>query len=141
MNIVDKWLDLNQRLDFIEQLQNSLEHTQRLVLVEDEQLVVENFECDCMFYVLSGTLEVGCDSSQGSVVLATVGPGEFLGEMGLLQDKPSSATVTAKSRCELAVIEQEQVRKLIGSTHPLVIALVNQLINRIRVLNQHIAPC
>jgi CRP/FNR family cyclic AMP-dependent transcriptional regulator len=49
---------------------------------------------DSLYIVLSGRLKVMMSDSEGKeVILSILGPGEFFGEMGLIDDEPRSATV------------------------------------------------
>ena len=52
------------------------------------------------FIVVEGRGDVFADGE----LVATVGPGEFLGEMAMLDDQPRCATVRANSRMRLLVI-------------------------------------
>ena len=46
-----------------------------------------------------GEVEVAKAAGAGEVLLGTVGPGEFVGEMGVIEGRPRSATVRARGRC------------------------------------------
>jgi CRP-like cAMP-binding protein len=56
-----------------------------------------------MFVVLAGEADVFVDGE----LIATVGPGEFIGEMAMLDVAPRSATVRARSLMRLLVIGPE----------------------------------
>src|SRR5687768_17820457 len=54
---------------------------------------------DHLYIVLSGRLKVMMSDAEGKeVILAILGPGEFFGEMGLIDDEPRSATVVTIDR-------------------------------------------
>ena len=55
------------------------------------------------FFVLEGWAAV----SQDGEAIAAVGPGEFLGEMAMLDSQPRSATVVAKTPMRVLVIGPE----------------------------------
>jgi CRP/FNR family transcriptional regulator, cyclic AMP receptor protein len=66
------------------------------------------------FYViLDGKAEVAIGGKQ----VATLGPGEFFGEMALLDQGPRVATVTAASKMEVAVLDPREFVSLIAE-HP-----------------------
>src|SRR3954468_22964263 len=51
---------------------------------------------DFLYIVLSGRLKVMMSDAEGKeVILSILGPGEFFGEMGLIDDAPRSASVVA----------------------------------------------
>src|SRR5438309_9729988 len=57
---------------------------------------------DSLYIVLSGRLKVMMSDSDGEgVILAILGPGEFLGELGLIDGTPRSASVVQMDYCEL----------------------------------------
>ena len=59
---------------------------------------------------LEGEVLIGSDSPSGHV--GTVGPGECLGEVSLLQQSPHSATATARTPVQAAVLSHSDVDKI-----------------------------
>jgi CRP/FNR family transcriptional regulator, cyclic AMP receptor protein len=80
--------------------------------------------------VVSGeaTVEVG-----GGQLLAVVGPGEMIGEMGLLDHLPRSATVTATTPMTLLRIDGTRFGELLDAS-PMALVLLQMLSRRIREL-------
>src|SRR3954451_24685033 len=67
---------------------------------------------DSLYIVLSGRLKVLMSDSDGKeVILSILGPGEFFGEMGLIDDSPRSASVLAIEPCELLSIAKRDFKK------------------------------
>src|SRR5690348_17602064 len=57
---------------------------------------------DSLYVVISGRLKVMMSDDEGrEVILAILGPNEFFGEMGLIDDHPRSASVVALEACEI----------------------------------------
>jgi CRP/FNR family cyclic AMP-dependent transcriptional regulator len=55
---------------------------------------------DSLYMILSGRLKVMMSDSDGKeVILSILGPGEFFGEMGLIDDAPRSASVVTIEPC------------------------------------------
>ncbi|HZN15334.1 MAG TPA: cyclic nucleotide-binding domain-containing protein [Acidimicrobiales bacterium] len=73
------------------------------------------------------------DVSVGGQVVATVGPGESIGEMALLDHLPRSATVTARTPMHLYVIGAARFNELLDSG-AIARALLEQLSLRVRDL-------
>jgi aquaporin Z len=70
------------------------------------------------FVVERGTLEARIAGPDGSeVVLGTIGPGDWVGEMALLLDQPRSATVMALTDVELRVVTRDNLAHVIAE-HP-----------------------
>lgn len=54
--------------------------------------------------ILQGEVEVYCNRGREKIVLGRLGPGEIFGEMGMIEDKPRSATVEALRPTEVEVV-------------------------------------
>src|SRR5713226_4953306 len=67
---------------------------------------------DSLYIVLSGRLKVMMSDSDGKeVILSILGPGEFFGEMGLIDDEPRSASVVTIEPCELLQLAKRDFKK------------------------------
>ena len=59
-------------------------------------------ETDALYIILSGRVKILIPDEDGNeVILAFMGPNEFFGEMGLLDDQPRSASVETVESCEM----------------------------------------
>ena len=76
----------------------------RSILEAGEWLFRRNEPGDCAFLIESGVLEV-CNEDNDQVV-ARLGPGEFIGEMSLLDGMPRSASVRALLPTRLRLISR-----------------------------------
>ncbi len=63
------------------------------------------------YLITSGRIEITIRSGGEGLPLARLGPGEFFGEMGLIDNKPRVATATALGTTELEVITEEEFEK------------------------------
>ena len=78
---------------------------------------------DFVYFILSGALKVLVSDEEGrEVILSNLGPGEFFGEMGVLDDNPRSATVmglleearSARARGLKAAAQAGSVKTIVG---------------------------
>jgi len=69
----------------------------------------EGAEGTHMYVVMKGEVSISIDNR----VLATAMPGEIIGEMALINSNIRSATLTAKSDCRLALIDQASFDSLL----------------------------
>ena len=78
---------------------------------------------DYMVLVLQGQLRAVSSASipDGEVVITVVGPGSLLGEMGVIDGGPRSASCTALTDVKLGVLSREALLGLVDS-HPTVAA-------------------
>jgi len=66
---------------------------------------------DEAFMIVSGEVEISIKSDEKVVVLASVGRGQIIGEMALIDDQPRMASATATTETTLSVIPQEVFKK------------------------------
>src|SRR5258708_36518712 len=60
---------------------------------------------DVMFVIQSGAVRISKNVADNDKVLAVLGPGEFFGEMAILNGKPRTATATVVKPARCLVIE------------------------------------
>lgn len=72
----------------------------------------------------------------GTQVIGAVGPGESVGEMGLLDYRPRSASVVASSPMKVYVIDARRFESVLEDTPTLARSLLRELTGRIRGLDQ-----
>ncbi|HEX3498516.1 MAG TPA: cyclic nucleotide-binding domain-containing protein, partial [Stellaceae bacterium] len=82
--------------------------------------------------VRSGTVRV----STGTTELERLGPGSILGEMALIEATPRSATVTAISDCEIALIDRQRFLFLVQQTPSFALNVMRVLSHRLREMNR-----
>ena len=94
---------------------------------------------DSLYIVLSGRLKVLMSDADGKeVILSILGPGEFFGEMGLIDDSPRSASVTAIEACELLSIAKRDFKKCLAENFEMTMAVMRGLVRRLREADRKI---
>ena len=95
---------------------------------------------DSLYIVISGRLKVMMSDDEGrEVILAVLGPNEFFGEMGLLDDSPRSATVVALEPCELLHLSKRDFKKCLEDNFELALAVMRGLVKRLRDADKKIS--
>lgn len=77
-----------------------------------------------LFIVLGGTLKV----VRGETELATLSPGDHVGEMALVRSQPRSATVVSAGESELMVIRRTEFFEILRKEHQLAVKLLWQFL-------------
>lgn len=114
------------------ELLDEIAEESEVVDVPDATVVIEEGDAaDSMYVVLDGYLEVTKLNEGRQVVLNQVGPGEVVGEMGLLEDAPRGATVTATSESRLLRVPVAVFRELVEDPQFL-LDLLKTVIRRLR---------
>jgi CRP/FNR family cyclic AMP-dependent transcriptional regulator len=94
---------------------------------------------DSLYIVLSGRLKVMMSDSDGKeVILSILGPGEFFGEMGLIDDEPRSASVVTIEPCELLSISKRDFKKCLLENSEMSMAVMRGLVRRLREADRKI---
>jgi CRP-like cAMP-binding protein len=75
---------------------------------ERAEIIREGDVSRALLAIEEGTAEVTRDGEH----IATLGPGDVFGEVGVLDDALRSATVTATSRLKLIILDQFEVQRL-----------------------------
>jgi CRP/FNR family cyclic AMP-dependent transcriptional regulator len=99
----------------------------------------EGDAADCLYVVISGRLKVMVGEADGKeTILSIIGPGEFFGEMGLIDDNPRSASVVAIEPCELLALTRRDFRKCLVENLGLAMAVMRVLVRRLREADRKI---
>jgi sigma-B regulation protein RsbU (phosphoserine phosphatase) len=97
----------------------------------------DNAPGDTLYLVTSGRVQVskllenGCEH-----VLIEMGPGEFFGEMALLEDKPRSAQVATVTAVTLLAMSRETFNTLIERYPAVAVNFLREISARLRLRNQ-----
>jgi CRP/FNR family cyclic AMP-dependent transcriptional regulator len=92
-----------------------------------------------LFVITSGHVKVtqATDPDRAEENLRTMGPGEVLGEMALLDDLPRSATVTAIDDVTALLLPVWEFRTVLHSNPDIAVRLLATLSHRLRKAESH----
>ena len=94
---------------------------------------------ESLYVVVSGRLKVMMSDDEGrEVILAILGPNEFFGEMGLIDDHPRSATVVAIEACELLTLSKRDFKSCLAENFEMAMTVMRGLVKRLREADQKI---
>ena len=84
---------------------------------EGTTVIKEDFFSDCLYVILEGRLHVTLENTGGGFLVASVGPGESVGEFCLLEDRDRrcSATVRAANRARVVRFGKQALLQLFAS--------------------------
>jgi CRP-like cAMP-binding protein len=100
-----------------------------------ETIITEGHFASNLYILREGGVEVVKQSGNGKQIqVGRIGPGEFFGEMSLLDPKQSinSATVRATELARVAIIKQEDFDQFLGQITPGMKKLVQNLVYKLR---------
>ena len=95
---------------------------------------------DSMMAVLTGNIRISVPSSEGKeILLAIIQPGDFFGELALLDGIARSADAKAITACSLAVLERRDVLAFFDRHPSTLLGLVQVLCRRLRATTEQTA--
>jgi signal transduction histidine kinase len=99
----------------------------------------EGDQGDGLYIVCSGVIQISALVGQGQDrrVLTRIQPGEFFGEMAVLDNEPRSATATAELPARVYFIAREDLVRLLDSSPHLAVSLMREFSQRMRDFNRH----
>jgi CRP/FNR family cyclic AMP-dependent transcriptional regulator len=88
---------------------------------------------DYFFYIASGAVRVWLGLEDGGArELAELGPGQFFGELALLDKEPRTAGVEAVENCEVWKLEREEFLNLLRGNAQMAVKLLQVVAGRLR---------
>ena len=94
---------------------------------------------DSLYLVISGRLKVMMSDDEGrEVILSMLGPNEYFGEMGLIDDSTRSASVISLEACELLVLSKRDFRKCLSENFEMAMTVMRGLVKRLREADRKI---
>lgn len=91
-----------------------------------------------MYVIHSGRVEVTRRIRDRSAVLAVLPPGEFFGEMAIINNRPRSATATVVEDAVLLVIDARTFEAMIRGKAEIAVRMIKALASRLDQANQQI---
>jgi len=94
---------------------------------------------DALFIVLSGAVKIVLPGESGDeAILATLQPGDFFGELALLDGAPRSATAAALEPTETLVLPRDRFRQLIANEAVIRDTFLAAVASELRRLTRHV---
>ena len=119
-----------------DKLKGLLEAAQSVVFSSRKQIFAPGDDSDCLFLLLSGRVKISSFSDAGKeTVLAFMGENEVLGEMGVFDGGPRSATATALQETRALRLYRRDVLDFLDRNHGVALQIIAALCKRIRHTN------
>ncbi|KPK46602.1 MAG: hypothetical protein AMJ84_00885 [Acidithiobacillales bacterium SM23_46] len=116
-----------------------LQVAQRRTYPRQTLLIQQNDPGERFYLLRKGRAKVHVTEDSGrEVILAILGPGDFLGELALIDDAPCSASVTTLEESEFVSIGKAEFRKVLASSSGMGLSLLRSLTGRLREADRQI---
>ena len=94
---------------------------------------------DSLYIVIAGRTKVQMSDDEGKeVILSVLGPGDFFGEMGLLDGAPRAASVVTLEQSEFVSVSKEDFNKLLRDNFEMAMVVMRGLVKRLREADRKI---
>ena len=108
-------------------------------LEKDEILIRKGDDGDSVFYIYDGWVKiVAGDALGGEVVLNHLGPGEFVGELSLVDQKPRSASVIALSAIQALELKRVDFINILYENPEIALHIIANISSRMRFTSTYV---
>jgi CRP/FNR family cyclic AMP-dependent transcriptional regulator len=120
-------------------LQAIADHTTTHTYPRNTILMHEGEPPDAMYVVMEGRVKIYVSDTDGKeLVLDSLSPGEFFGELALIDGSPRSATVVTTTETTISKILKTEFDHCLEASPKIAINLLKSLSKRIRILNDNV---
>jgi signal transduction histidine kinase len=106
--------------------------SQTLEIPSGALLIEEGAVGDSLYIIIDGNFEVTKHSPQEEVVLNTLGPGQVVGEMALLEQAPRNASVRALRDSRVLQVSQHSFDELVCASPSTLLVMLRTVAGRLR---------
>lgn len=134
----DQKLELLRRVPLLSDLgRREIEEVGRLAEEVDvpagQVLMHEGSSGNEFFVIVEGSVRI----DRGGSNVRTLGPGDFLGEIALVDGGPRTATATTESAAKLLVVGHREFHSLMEQFPSIQVSVLQALASRVRSLDPH----
>lgn len=122
-----------------EELNSIVDGLETITIPSGKSVISEHSEGDSLYVIIKGTVEINKELTKSDdnmlAQLKVMGPGEFFGEMSLIDNQPRSAGAVALEDVELLVIPKDRFLRIAYSNPRVLFNLISALSWRLRDSN------
>jgi len=106
--------------------------SERETFQPEQELFHQGDAADAAYVIISGSAKVLVDTTQGTLQVAQVGEGDFVGEIGILCDVPRTATVQAGEPLATLKIRKDRFLRMVAEFPEMAIEIMRELAHRLQ---------
>ncbi|OAL38975.1 hypothetical protein AYO20_01726 [Fonsecaea nubica] len=100
----------------------------------NDYIITEGEDAKAMYWLVRGAVAV--TSRDGESTFAELKPGAFFGEIGILMERPRTATVVARTRCMVLALKKEDLKKILPKYPDVEHAIRDEALERLTQLEK-----
>ncbi len=124
----------------IDALMSGNVYSEPIIVKKGEFLIREGEEGKEAYSIVNGRVDIFKEIGGKSVLLATIGPGSVVGEMGLITTAKRSADVVAAEDTEVIEIDNKRLKEVFDRMPPWTEKIVSTLADRLTTANNNAHP-
>jgi len=102
-------------------------------------LITEGDETDSLYVIAEGQVKAYASDEHGKeVILSMMGPGEYFGELALVDDAPRSASIMTLTSCKLMIITKRDFQSCLAEHPEMSYSLIRALTRQVRHLTERV---
>ena len=113
--------------------------SERVGFDSGKRLMQQGDPADAAYLIIDGHAEVILETPAGPVIVATLGPNDTVGEMGILGNVPRAATVRAKDRLIALRISKELFMRMVREFPSMAVSIMQELALRLESTNNQLS--
>jgi CRP-like cAMP-binding protein len=113
--------------------------SERVGFDSGKRLMQQGDPADAAYLIIDGHAEVILETPAGPVIVATLGPNDTVGEMGILGNVPRAATVRAKDRLIALRISKELFMRMVREFPSMAVSIMQELALRLESTNKQLS--
>lgn len=114
-------------------------HCQTRTYPANAILITEGDQTDSLYVIVDGEVKVFANDDSGKeVILNILGPGEYFGEIALVDDQPRSASVMTLAPTKVMIISKSNFKKCLEENPDMSFNLIRALTKQVRALTDSV---
>jgi CRP/FNR family transcriptional regulator, cyclic AMP receptor protein len=109
---------------------------ERKIFRKGDVIIEKGSHDTCAYIIESGKVEISDLVNDKKIVFGVLVKGQIFGEMGLVEDQPRSATVTAVEDLQLAELSRDSFNELFEKKPKVLLPIIRALFERLRTANK-----
>jgi len=102
-------------------------------------LVSEGDPSELFYLILKGQVKAFVSDDNGKEVLLNIqGPGEYFGEIAIIDTAPRSASIMTLEPCQMAVVAKGEFERCLAEHPDIALGMIRSLVKRIRTLTDQV---
>jgi len=102
-------------------------------------LVSEGDPSEMFYLILKGQVKAFVSDEKGKEVLLNIqGPGEYFGEIAIIDAAPRSASIMTLEPCQMTVVSKGEFERSLAEHPDIALGLIRNLVKRIRTLTEQV---